>query len=66
MDLDFALAHGPKGSVGDPECILLLLTLTKKLLLVTFCHPTAETGVSFRTHGRTDGRTERWTDRREG
>ena len=34
-----------------------LLTHTKKLLLVTFCDLTAETGVSFRTHGRrTDGR----------
>ena len=28
-----------------------LLTHTKKLLLVTFCDPTAETGVSFWTHG---------------
>ena len=52
MDLDFALAHGPKGSVGDPECILLLLTPTKKLFLVIYCDPTAETGVSFRTHER--------------
>ena len=33
-----------------------LLTLTKKLLSVTFCDPTAKTGVSFRTHG-TDGQT---------
>ena len=29
-----------------------LLTHTKKLLLVTFCDLTAETGVSFRTDGR--------------
>ena len=35
-----------------------LLTQTKKLLLVTFCDPTAETGVHFRTDGRRieDGR----------
>ena len=33
-----------------------LLIHTKKLLLVTFCDPTAETGVSFRTDGqRIDG-----------
>ena len=32
-----------------------LLTQTKKLLLVTFCDPTAETGVHFRTDGRTVG-----------
>ena len=35
-----------------------LLTLTKKLLLVTFSDQTAETEVSFWTHGRTDS----WTD----
>ena len=38
-----------------------LLTHTKQLLLVTFCDLPAETGVSFRTHGRTD---ERMMDRR--
>ena len=38
-----------------------LLTHTKKLLLVTFCETIAEIGVSFRTHGNTDG----WTDRRD-
>ena len=37
---------------------LSLLTHTKKVLLVTFYDPTAETEVSFRTDGgRTDGRT---------
>ena len=25
MDLDFALAHGPKKSEGDPECIIFPL-----------------------------------------
>ena len=41
-----------------------LLTRTKKLLLLTFCDLTAETGVSFRTHrngygnGRIDGQTD--------
>ena len=40
-----------------------LLTITKKLLLVTFCDPTAETGVSFWTDGRngrngTDGQAD--------
>ena len=37
-----------------------LLTHTKKLLLVTYCDPTAGIGVSFRTHGRTAA--ERQTD----
>ena len=32
-----------------------LLTHTKQLLLVTFCDKTTESGVRFRTHGRTDG-----------
>ena len=33
-----------------------LLTHSKELLLVTFCDPTAETGVSFRIDGqRIDG-----------
>ena len=41
---------------------MLLLTHTKKLLLVTFCDPTAETGVSFRTHGR---KRNGWTDRHD-
>ena len=36
-----------------------LLTYTNQLLLVTFCHMTAGNGVSFRTHGRTHG----WTDK---
>ena len=37
-----------------------LLTHTKKLLLVTFCDPTAETRVSFRTDGQAEdgGRTK--------
>ena len=36
-----------------------LLTHTKKLLLVTYCDLTAETGVSFQTHGmETDGQTD--------
>ena len=43
-----------------------LLTHTKQLLLVTFCHTTAGNGASFRTHrrndGQNDGRTEWRTD----
>ena len=35
-----------------------LLTHTKQLLLVTFCHTAAGIGGSFRTHERTDGRME--------
>ena len=31
-----------------------LLTYTEQLLLVTFCDMTAENGVSFRTHTRTE------------
>ena len=44
-----------------------LMAHTKQLLLVTICHTTARIGVSFRTHGRTDGRTADGgrTDRRE-
>ena len=42
------------GSEGDQECNFPLLKYTKKLLLVTFCDQTAETGVSFRTHKRTN------------
>ena len=41
---------------------LLLLTHTKKLLLMTYFDTTAKTGVSFRTHIQedinTDGKTE--------
>ena len=37
-----------------------------QLLLVTFCHATAENGANFRTHERmdewTDERTDRQTD----
>ena len=41
-----------------------LLTFTKTLLLITFCDPTAETGVCFQTQGRNgrdrqmDGQTD--------
>ena len=44
------------------------MTRTKQLLLVTFCDTLAGIEVSFgRTepNGRTDGRTNGWTDRRE-
>ena len=44
------------------DAFFLLLTLTKQLLLVTFCHTTAGNGANFwtHTHGRTemDGRTD--------
>ena len=64
MDLDFTLAHGPKGSALTQNAYFSLLTLTKKLLLVTFSDQTAETEVSFWTHGWTDiqNEMERWTD----
>ena len=59
MDLSFALPYEPQGSEGDPECNFSLLTHTKKLLLLTFCDLTAETGVSFRIDGRrTEGQTD--------
>ena len=53
----------PRGLRVTQNAYFSLLTLTKKLLLVTFCDPTAETGVSFRTHGwnGTDGRMDRQT-----
>ena len=38
-----------------------LMTHTKQLLLVTFCDNTAGNGAFFRTHGTTDG----WTDRHD-
>ena len=47
----------PRGLRVTQNAYFSLLTFTKKLLLVTFCDQTAETGVSFRTH--THGRTER-------
>ena len=58
MNLGLALPHEPQYEYFS------LLTHTKKLSLGTFCDPTAETGVSFRTHGQngTDGRTDRQTD----
>ena len=40
----------PRGLRVTQNAYFSLLTLTKKLLLVTFCDPTAETGVSFWTH----------------
>ena len=54
----------PRGLRVTHNAYFLLLTHTKKLLLVTYYDPTAETGVSFRTHIRTeenkkrDGQTE--------
>ena len=47
----------PRGLRVTQNAYFSLLTLTKKLLLVTFCDPTAETGVSFWTDG-TDGQTD--------
>lgn len=38
----------------------MLLTLTKKLLLVTFHDTTEEIGVNFKTHGKRN--TKRQTD----
>ena len=38
------------------DAYLSLITHTKQLLLVTLCDPTAGIVVSFRKHGRTDGR----------
>ena len=45
----------PKGLRVTQNAYFSLLTLTKKLLLVTFCDPTAETGVTFWAHGQTNG-----------
>ena len=54
----------PRGLRMNQNAYSSLLTLTKKLLLVTFSDPTAETEVSFWTHRWTDrqNETERWTD----
>ena len=44
------------------DAFFSLLTHTKQLLLVTFCHTAAGIGGSFRTHGRNTehgGRTDR-------
>ena len=46
----------PMGLRVTHNAYFSLVTHTKKLLLVTFCVPTAKKGVSFRTHG-TDGQT---------
>ena len=47
-------------SEGDPKCIYFTPDTYQEFLKVTFC----ETGVSFRTDGRTEdgGRTEIQTD----
>ena len=50
MDLSFALPYGPQIAYFS------LLTHTKKVLIVTFCDPTAETGFSLWVE---DGRTDR-------
>ena len=46
-----------------PNAYFPLLAHTETFLVI-FYDPTAETGVSFRTHGQngTDGRTDRQTD----
>ena len=56
----------PRGLRVTQKAYFSLLSLTKTLLLMTFCDPTAETGVSFRTHEwkrngngtETDGQTD--------
>ena len=62
MDRSLALPHRPQGSEDDPNAYFSLLTHTKKLLLVIFCDPTAETGVSFRTDGGRTAEAEGQTD----
>ena len=58
MDLSFALPHGSQGSEGGPECIFFTLDTYQETFISEICYPTAETGFSFRTDGRTeDGRT---------
>ena len=52
----------PRGLRVTQNAYFSLLTHTKKLLLVTFCDPTAETGVSFRTHERKQNGTDGETD----
>ena len=54
----------PRGLRVTQNAYFSLLTHTKKLLLLTFCDPTAKTGVSFPTHGtdRTDGMECNGTD----
>ena len=50
----------PRGLKVTQNAYFSPLTLTQKLLLVTFCDPTAETGISFQPDGRngTDGQTD--------
>ena len=49
----------PRGLRVTQNAYFSLLTHTKKLLLVTFCDPTAETGASFRTDGHgMEGQTD--------
>ena len=54
----------PRGTGRTKNAYYSLLTHTKQLLLVTFCHTTAGNGANFWTHTRTDERTNGWTDRR--
>ena len=55
----------PRGLRVTHNAYFSLLTHTKKLLLVTFCDPTAKTGVTFWTHTRTE-RNHEQTGARKG
>ena len=55
---------GPRSLLVIQNAYFSLLTHTKQVLLVTFCHITAGNGANFWTHERTNGQTDRQTDRR--
>ena len=50
------------GCEVDLDAYFSLLTHTKQLLLVIYCHMTAGNGVSFWTNARTDRTTDGKTD----
>ena len=64
MDLGFPCLMDLRGLRVTQNVYFSLLTHTKQVLLVTFCHTTAGNGASFRTHthGHMHGRTDEQTD----
>ena len=56
MDLDFALAHGPKGFECNPECIFFNLETYQETSVSDILSSDCRNWFIFRTHGRTDAR----------
>ena len=59
----FESARSPRGHVVTLRAFLSPLRHMEQLLLVTSCDSLAVIGARLWTHGRTNGRMNRWTDR---